>query len=243
MDVPQPVLLALRLFVTLLVLDCVPQALEVAHPLEVTVAVGDLVAEAHTVTVPDTLADPVADKQRDVVGLTEGLSDADSETVEQPLLEYDAVSQAVALGDREEVAQPQLLALRLLVKLLLLESVPQALEVAHPLEVTVAVGDLVAEAHTVAVPDTLADPVADKQRDVVGLTEGLSDADAETVEQPLLEKDAVLQPLAVSVALLDTVAVLQLLPEYVPEPLSLLLPHPVALSDTVVVAQPLLQPL
>ena len=142
-----------------------------------------------------------------------------------------------------DVPQPVLLALRLFVTLLVLDCVPQALEVAHPLEVTVAVGDLVAEAHTVAVPDTLADPVADKQRDVVGLTEGLSDADAETVEQPLLEKDAVLQPLAVSVALLDTVAVLQLLPEYVPEPLSLLLPHPVALSDTVVVAQPLLQPL
>ena len=108
MDVPQPVLLALRLFVTLLVLESVPQALEVAQALSVSEAVGERVAEAHTVLVPDTLADPVADKQREAVGLTEGLSFPDLEAVAQALTEFEAVLQTLPENVPEPVPLPLL---------------------------------------------------------------------------------------------------------------------------------------
>ena len=209
--VPHPVLLALRLPVKLLVLDSVPLRLAVEQGLEVLQAVGDCVAEVHTAEVPDLLAEPVADKQREVVGLTEGLGVEDKEAVEQPLTELEAVLQTLpeyvpepllllllqtdALGVTVDVAQPLLLALRLFVTLLVFECVPQALEETQALVVTEAVGDRVAEAHTVVVLDALTELVADKQREVEGLTDGLKDAEVEAVEQPLLENEAVPHPL------------------------------------------------
>ena len=63
------------------------------------------------------------------------------------------------------------------------------------------------EAQTVVVPEALTELVADKQRDVVGLTKGLSVPDLEAVAQALTEFEAVLQTLP------------EIVPESVPLPL------------------------
>jgi hypothetical protein len=57
-----------------------------------------------------------------------------------------------------------------------------------------AVGDRVAEEHTVGVTDTLADPVDDRQREAVGLPLGLIDCESETVAQEEKDRDSVLHP-------------------------------------------------
>ena len=64
--------------------------------------------EAQTVVVPEALTELVADKQRDVVGLTEGLSVPDLEAVAQALTEFEAVQQTLPENVPEPVPLPLL---------------------------------------------------------------------------------------------------------------------------------------
>ena len=80
----------------------------VGHALSVGVsevhpeAVGDRVAEEHTVGVTETLADPVDDRQREAVGLPLGLIDCESDTVTHAEDDGVTVPQPLAEGDRVE---------------------------------------------------------------------------------------------------------------------------------------------
>jgi len=70
-----------------------PVKLAVAQPL----AEGDRVDDAQAVAVPETLADDEAERQRDVVGLPEGLREKEGVAEEQPLVVCVRVGDVVTL--------------------------------------------------------------------------------------------------------------------------------------------------
>ena len=89
----EPLWLAQKLLVTLLVPDSDPQTLEVAQALEVPETVAHRVAEAHTVTVADT----------------EGQRDGSGETVPQPVEEAERDGEPLGdtVGEIEAIALAQ----------------------------------------------------------------------------------------------------------------------------------------
>jgi hypothetical protein len=157
---------------TLGLLECV--CVTVGHALSVGVsvlhpeAVGDRVAEGHTVGVPDILPELEDDKHRDVVGLLVGLIVRDGVPVAQPLDDTVRVGDGVTLPlplplrhrdavgdcDGDVVAERQREGEPLPLGLLVKDVVP----VAQLLDDTVRVGDGV----------TLPLPLSLRHRDAVG---------------------------------------------------------------------------